>query len=201
MPTVLPGKHRRRAPLVAIKKKQWCCSKCPIDFQIVPLRSRKRNMYCKMNLMWTGARTPHGARIRKKHNGHQKPVIAPSCEQTVISVSVRSVLPVKRVILAMAQCNGQFIVGRALWRRCPDLYRTRHLRFPPHPAGPGPLTLCSASFRSVTMSSSEAAPARLTACATVSCCHSVFGMPLFCTYLGNLSLHLKTYFPGYCKVF
>lgn len=71
-------------------------------------------MYCKMNLMWSVARTRSGARIRKKHNDQKKPVVTPGCGRTVISVSVRSMLPGKRVILAMALCNDQFIVARAL---------------------------------------------------------------------------------------
>lgn len=68
-----------------------------------------------MTLIWTDTKTPNSASIRKKGNDHKKPVITLNCERTVISVSVRSMLPGKRRrILAMARCNEQLVVGRAL---------------------------------------------------------------------------------------
>lgn len=67
-----------------------------------------------MYLIWTGTKAHHSAGIRKKRNDPKKPVMTLNCERTLISASVRFVLPGKRTILAMAQCNDQFIAGRAL---------------------------------------------------------------------------------------
>lgn len=66
-----------------------------------------------MNFIWTGTKTHNSASIRKKRNDHKKPGITLNWEWTVISVSVRSTLPGRRrMVLAAAQCNDQFIVGR-----------------------------------------------------------------------------------------